>query len=298
MSEISSLGYVGYSVSDLDRWEELAVDILGFVPGRRDPGRSLGLRMDKLEQRIVLERDGKDDLKYVGWLFDTEDDLDGFVDKARDAGVDIRPQSAEIAKQRAVDRVHAVADPNGVIHEFAFGPKFASAHEPFQSKVLRGGFVTGRLGVGHVLEVARDYGETVAFARRVLGLKVSDYIRGPQPMPNGIFDVEAAFFHTRTGRHHSLATAEVPTPLRIHHMMVEVSDMDDVGLAYDRCRAAGFPIGMELGHHPNDGMFSFYVRTPSGFLIEFGWGGVVIDDADWEVKTYSQLSDWGHAHAH
>ncbi|MFD0567797.1 hypothetical protein ACFQ2M_41870 [Kitasatospora saccharophila] len=33
--------------------------------------------------------------------------------------------------------------------------------------------------------------------------------------------------------------------------------------------------------HPNDHMFSFYVRTPSGFSVEYGWGGLLIDDATW-----------------
>ena len=28
--------------------------------------------------------------------------------------------------------------------------------------------------------------------------------------------------------------------------------------------------------HPNDHMFSFYVRTPSGFSVEYGWGGLLI----------------------
>jgi hypothetical protein len=79
-------------------------------------------------------------------------------------------------------------------------------------------------------------------------------------------------------------------------MMIEVEDMNDVGFALDRCKAANFPIGMGLGHHPNDHMFSFYVQSPSGFLIEFGSGGIVIDDNTWEVKNYNQLSDWGHSH--
>jgi hypothetical protein len=49
-----------------------------------------------------------------------------------------------------------------------------------------------------------------------------------------------------------------------------------------------------LGRHPNDEMFSFYGFTPSGFQFEFGWGGRLIDDADWTPKTYDRISDWGH----
>ena len=296
MAKISSLGYAGFGVSDLDRWEELAVEVLGLVPGHRQPGKSLGLRMDRFDQRIVLTRDAADDLQYVGWLFDTDEDLECYIRDLRHTGIEISAESDETAEQRCVERVYACSDPNGVTHEFAFGPKFASSAEPFISRKLRGSFVADRLGVGHVLLVAQNYAETVQFARRVLGLKVSDYIRGPLETPHGIIDVDATFFHAETGRHHSFATAQIPIPSRIHHLMIEVDTMDDVGLAYDRCQAAGFPIAMGLGHHPNDEMVSFYVRTPSGFLIEYGCGGMVIDVSVWEVKTYSELSDWGHAH--
>jgi hypothetical protein len=41
-------------------------------------------------------------------------------------------------------------------------------------------------------------------------------------------------------------------------------------------------------------MFSFYARTPSGFDVEFGWGGVQIDDDRWRVVSYTRGSEWGH----
>jgi extradiol dioxygenase len=42
-------------------------------------------------------------------------------------------------------------------------------------------------------------------------------------------------------------------------------------------------------------MTSFYVRTPSGFEIEYGTGGRRIDDDDaWTVDAYDAGSLWGH----
>ena len=79
--------------------------------------------------------------------------------------------------------------------------------------------------------------------------------------------------------------------------MVEVADINDVGLARERCRAAGVPVMMDLGHHPNDGMFSFYAITPGGFALEIGAGGRIIDKHDWQVRSYTRLSDWGHGPA-
>lgn len=34
-----------------------------------------------------------------------------------------------------------------------------------------------------------------------------------------------------------------------------------------------------LGQHTNDKMISFYMKTPSNFDLEFGYGGAIID---WE----------------
>lgn len=291
MTAISNLGYAVFGVSDLAAWERFAVDLMGFQAGRREEGRLLALRMDDREQRILLER-GDDDLRAAGWEFDTEDDLLVFVASVRAKGVAVEACSAELARTRRVERLFSLSDPNGFQHELYFGPAVARAADGFRSSVLKGpGFRTGPLGLGHLLPRSNDYPATVKFYREVLGLKVSDYIR-EEIGPGMVAD--ATFFHTATGRHHSIATAGFPSPKILNHLMVEVQDMDDVGLAYDRCVKAGCTITLELGHHPNDRMFSFYVRTPSGFAMELGWGGIVIDDASWQVITYDKMSDWGH----
>ncbi len=77
--------------------------------------------------------------------------------------------------------------------------------------------------------------------------------------------------------------------------MLQVENIDDVGCTYDRMIEAGLPIAMGIGKHPNDEMTSFYVRTPSGFAIEYGTGGVEIPmDWEWPVGHFHALSIWGH----
>jgi len=292
MSELSSLGYVVFRVSSLARWEHFAVNVLGLMTGQRAPG-VLGLRMDEFAQRILLEEGSDDDIAAAGWQFDSEDELQDYVTRLRANGVDVREGSRELAASRQVERVFSCDDPIGFVHEFCYGPTYAPISVPFRSVLLKGaGFETGRLGMGHILPVARDYAQSLHFYKNVLGLRVSDTIRDAHTVPGAT--VDATFFHTRTGRHHSLATAFMPYPKRLHHVLLQVQDMDDVGMAYDRCLRAGLAIHAGLGHHPNDQMFSFYVETPSGFGLEYGHGGIVIDDQAWEVKNYSQLSDWGH----
>ena len=41
-------------------------------------------------------------------------------------------------------------------------------------------------------------------------------------------------------------------------------------------------------------MSSFYVRTPAGLEVEYGTGGLLIDDDRWQVTSYDRTSTWGH----
>jgi 2,3-dihydroxybiphenyl 1,2-dioxygenase len=293
MRSVSTLGYMVLGVSDLAAWEGFAVGVLGLQAGRKVAGESLGLRMDDYEQRILLVKSDLDDFLAAGWEFESDAELEAFVDQARGRGADVAEAGREVADQRRVSRVFVCQDADGIRHEFYCGAFRATTRDTFRSSVLRGAFSTGRLGAGHFVTVPKQSPQAKAFCEDVLGLKLSDTITG-DAAPGVKLDV--TFFHARTGRHHSMAVADVPFPVpkRIHHIMVECTDPNDVGLAYDRCKQAGVPILMELGHHPNDQMFSFYMIAPSGFAIEFGAGGIVVDDATWEVKRYSELSDWGH----
>lgn len=293
MSSISNLGYVVIGSKKISEWEDFAVNILGMQVGRHEPGKLLTLRLDDLQQRIIIEDGEEEDLRAAGWMFKTEDELQSFVRRLREGGLTIRECSKEEASNRRVEKLYTCEDPNGYTLEFYCGAYAAPSNQPFKSQRLRGpGFRTGELGIGHVLIRAKDYAESLDFYKNHIGLRLSDIIRG-EVRPGHV--AEAAFFHTLGGRHHSLATGAVNIPKVLGHLMVELQSLDDVGMAYDRCRAAGLNFARELGHHPNDQMTSFYVETPSGFSIEYGWGGLVVDDANWTVKTYNQFSDWGHA---
>lgn len=291
MAEISNLGYVGLGVSSLDEWEEFATDILGMQVGHRT-GDIMTLRMDEYLQRFLLVENGKDDIIFAGWEFATGVELEDYVAEIRDKGIEVRELSETERKLRHVEKAYVVQDPNGYAHEFFFGHEVALLKDQFRSRVLKSSFITGELGIGHILPFCKNQKETLDFYENILKFRLSDYIR--EEVAPGML-VDATFYHTKTGRHHSIATAEVPnSPKILNHFMLEVEDIDDVGLAYDRVVMAGIPVALELGHHPNDKMFSFYARTPSGFNFEMGWGGVVIDDDVWEVKSYNQMSDWGH----
>lgn len=294
MTQIARLGYLGFEVSDsalpqaLVEWERFAVQVLGLAVAERAADGSLALRMDDQAWRIRLHPGERDDLAYVGFEVEDEAALRALVERLAAAGVAVEEAKPELCAARRVERMVQLADPNGVPVELFCGP--ARAAEPFRSELVPSGFVTGEEGLGHVVLVARDPEATERFYRELLGMRLTDWV-----------DVEAApgarmrvtFLHANP-RHHTVAFAAMPLPKRIHHFMLEMGSMQDVGLACDRCLDAGFPLASMLGQHPNDRMFSFYATTPSGFDVEVGWGGRKVDDATWEPTTYDRKSLWGH----
>ena len=119
-------------------------------------------------------------------------------------------------------------------------------------------------------------------------------MRRSDTVEGGGFDLR--FFHCAgsAARHHTVAFAAVPGLAGLHHLMLEVTNLDDVGTALDVIGGREIPLAMSLGRHTNDLMTSFYVRTPSGFEIEYGTGGIVVDDDTWTVGTHASGSRWGH----
>ena len=101
------------------------------------------------------------------------------------------------------------------------------------------------------------------------------------------------FFHLN-GRHHSFAMVESGKQ-SLHHFMVELGSLDDIGQGYDLAQQEEGRVAYTLGRHTNDHMTSFYSHTPNGFFIEYGWGGRTIDPETWEPhETFDGPSLWGH----
>ena len=288
MPGVARLGYLGIEVPDPETWEAFAIDRLGLMRGEPAAGGSLPLRMDEQAQRVILHPGPSDDLAYAGFEVVEARALDALAKKFGGAGVAVREADQATREARRVEALFQLADPNGLPIELYCGP--AKAREPFRSAVVPGGFCTGDEGLGHIVVGTREAEATRRFYCDLLGMRVSDYIE--QEISPG-FKLRIAFLHANP-RHHTVAIIESPMPKRIHHFMIEAQRMEDVGLCYERCAAAGVPIVNGLGQQPNDRMFSFYARTPSGFAVEFGWGGRKVDDSDWEITTHHQLSIWGH----
>jgi 3,4-dihydroxy-9,10-secoandrosta-1,3,5(10)-triene-9,17-dione 4,5-dioxygenase len=100
------------------------------------------------------------------------------------------------------------------------------------------------------------------------------------------------FLHCNA-RHHSVALLRIGPISALHHVLFELPEIDDVGRAHDRAVAAGLSITTSLGRHRNDGMFSFYVKSPVGFDVEIGCHGLLVDE-NWTPNRFVEGDVWGH----
>ncbi|MYU25091.1 VOC family protein [Streptomyces sp. SID8352] len=289
MTDVKELAYVVYEVSDLADWENFGVTLLGMQLGARTAD-GFTLRTDEKAHRWIITEGPADDLAVSGYEVASEEALDRLTARLTEAGIEVTEGGAELAAARRVDRLVRVTDPMGNRIELVTG--LADADTPFHSATLLGTFVTGTGGAGHHVLLSKGVPreEYMAFYEGLLGFRISDII--VEELAPGIV-ADLIFLHCNP-RHHSVAFGDMPHAKKTHHFMLEVSDIRDVGTAYDRCMDAEQPFEMTLGMHPNDHMFSFYVRTPSGFSVEYGWGGLLIDDETWQVRTLDRLHSWGH----
>ena len=269
MASVAQLGYVGISASDMDQWEKYATETLGLQLESKDEDGTLYLRMDEYQYRFAIHPTGQDDVAYVGWQASSEQQMHQIADQLKEGGVTVTLADREEAKARRVEGLIKFQDPDGVNVEVFWGPPI-SYDSPFNSTRPISGFVTGDLGMGHVVLYAKDLNTTVNFYRDLLGLRISDFIRN------------LAFFHC-TPRHHSLALIEANAPKHLNHFMLQLGSLNDVGSTYDMVQESDITITRGLGRHTNDHMTSFYMKTPSGFDVEWGWGAREVDDATWQV---------------
>ena len=290
MASVTQLGYLGLSVRDPNQWEVFAAQVLGLQLNGRDPDGALFLRMDEYHHRFIVHPTGKDDLAYIGWEVATEEAMATLAQQLREAGVPVTAGTAEEAEARRVAGLIKFADPNGIASEIFYGP-LVMFDKPFQSPRPISGFKTGELGLGHFVISVDDLDHSLHFYRDVLGMRISDFVNiSPAPQ----IKVKVAFFHCNP-RHHTIAFARMPrASRRLNHFMLQLESLNDVGTTYDLCQAQEVPIVMKLGKHTNDHMVSFYLRTPSGFNVEYGWGAREVDDATWQVQTHTAGSIWGH----
>src|SRR3954451_2595654 len=278
---LQALGYVGFGSSALDDWRQFGTGLVRLQAVER--GASLlAFRMDDRKQRIVVDRSLPEGDRFFGWEVADAAALDALAARLEAAAVEVTSEPIALADNRRVKRLISFRDPAGNRLEAFYGAEIDDA--PFRPGRSISGFRTGPLGLGHAVLTVEDIEPVMPFYVDVLGFGLSDYMQEP---------FRAYFFHINA-RHHSLALIETGRN-GMHHLMVELFSLDDVGQSYDVALTQHDRVSVTLGRHTNDLMTSFYAKTPSSFMVECGWGGREIDPSTWHpVELQDGPSLWGH----
>lgn len=286
--KITEFGYVIIGTTDVAKWRDYGTKVLGMaaVDG---PDGVLYLKMDERDFRFAVKKTDKEQLYASGWGADSEADYNAVRKALEGAKVKVTPGTPDEVKMRKVQDFFSFNDPSGLRHEVFWGPiaSFSRFVSPTGTR-----FVTGNMGFGHAVLPAPKIKEAVEFWTKVMEFEVSDLLHitlDPSKPPISVY-----FMHCGNGRQHSLALAELDDPTGCNHLMVEVDSIDEVGHALDRVDQNGVKLTLTLGRHVNDDMISFYMKTPSGFQIEFGTGGIVKDWSTHQVFETTRGSHWGH----
>lgn len=279
--DIRGLSQIGLDVMDLEAWIDY-VQALGGQVSRVRPDTAR-VKLDDRPYRLELRAtDGPGGLAFVAWDVPDAAALGTACAQLEAAGHTVELATPAECARRRVRGLARTTDPDGTTVELVHG--HIHDHVQFVPPAGTGSFVTGELGLGHVVLGTAAYEESRTFYLDVLGFRISDVMR------YGDRDI---VFARCNPRHHSLALVPADEPA-LYHFMLEVEGIDDVGRTLSRHRERGIPVSMDVGRHTNDGMFSFYSRSPSGFDVEFGCEGILVDDATWTVDEITSASVWGH----
>jgi 2,3-dihydroxybiphenyl 1,2-dioxygenase len=278
---IQALGYAGFGSAALDDWRQFGTGLIGLQAVEKSASL-LAFRMDDRKQRIVIDCSLPEGARFFGWEVADAAALDALAARLEAAKVDVVAEPQTSADTRHVRGLISFRDPAGNRLEAFYGAEIDT--KPFSPGRSISGFRTGPLGLGHAVLTVENIDKVMPFYVDVLGFGLSDYMQKP---------FRAYFFHINA-RHHSLALIETGRN-GMHHLMVELFSLDDVGQSYDVAMSEPERVSVTLGRHTNDLMTSFYAKTPSSFMVECGWGGREIDPSTWRpFEMQDGPSLWGH----
>lgn len=278
---LGAFSYIGVRAADLAEWRDYGTRLLGMQVVDRSR-KTISFRMDDRLQRLVVSNDESARGAFYGWEVESAGALEAIGAAVEKVGVRVLRGSRALADERFVADLILFDDPAGNHLEVVHGPQVAA--DEFVPGRAVSGFRAGPLGMGHIVLMVPNLDTVLPFYMDVLGFRISDFCKRP---------FEAVFLHINA-RHHSLALVKTGTT-GIHHLMVEMLSLDDVGQGYDLFQSTPEKIGVTFGRHNNDLMTSFYSRSPSDFMVEYGWGGRCIDPATWQSRELPHgTSLWGH----
>lgn len=246
------LGFCRLQCSDTAATTAFYTDLMG-LSGEAQTDGSVWLRCSNKPYDIVLSA-GPAGLVGAGFELESEADLERAFARLNGLATDVRWLSSDECKAQALTRALAFTDPvAGLACTFYVGQ--TAPAEPFAPTLTR------IAQMGHLVLNVHDLGAAHRFWADALGFAVSDRVEGVaewlRAWPNPL--------------HHSLALLQ-HSANTLHHINFMVTDIDDIGAAMNRMKAAGVPIVFGPGRHlPSTSIFLYFL-DPDGNTNEFSFG--------------------------
>jgi len=289
--KIKSLAYVGIETENFDAWSNFGTDILGLACAESTKDH-LKFKVDDRSFRIAIHKGKEEKLKYAGLELKSKAEFEEAKKELKKLEINFKTENEENCIFKDVKEMVYFNDPIGTQIDLFYGRTLD--YQKFISPVGVSGFVTGEMGLGHIVLPTLNLKENFDFYTNILGFSQTDFMSFKMGEGDQALQASLHFLHCDNPRHHTVGLFEAPDPTGLIHLMLEVNSLDDVGYALDRAKAAGVPLQSSLGRHSNDKMVSFYMITPSGFAIEYGYDGWQVDWDDF-TPTISHAPDlWGH----
>lgn len=305
--DVKSLGYVVVQSTDLAKWEDYGVNVIGMMKSTATPDNgSVYLKMDERPFRYQIIEGEVDGLLYAGFDLGSQAAFNEGISELETRGIAFEKiEDVDTLSARAVKGLMRLADPSGNQLELYWSD--ISDPTPFESSLDINTFVTVAkdgtdMGLGHVVfHAPTDFEGTHDFYMK-LGFSDADITD-----MGGAEGMGKIYFMNCNARHHSVAlwswgaptpeTNFAPSPESTApgcvHLMAEVETLGEVGACLDRVNEREIMVVSSLGEHINDEMASFYMLTPGNFALEFGFDGLQLDES-WETTYNTEASKWGH----
>ncbi len=255
MIRYKKLGYVELNVTDLARARNFYEGMVGLqYVARGEQGEDL-YRCSDDHHSIVLHHGREASLKRVGLMLEDESQFGPLRQSLDQHGTPWEEVPAAECARRFLGRAIRMVEPH-TRATFEFYVPALNAREavftPTLAKIQR---------IGHVVLWTPRNEEACAYLRDVLNFRKSDDIGD-----------EATFMRPFPSPYHHGIGIFKAERCGLHHVNFMVTEIDDVGRAFNRFRANDVSIAKGIGRHPVSGSVFLYYFDPDGLTLEYSFG--------------------------
>ena len=254
MIRYRKIGYVELNVTDLSRSRPFYEAMLGLEPvGEGEAGEVL-YRCSDDHHSVVLHQAARPGLKRVGFMLEDEAQFAGLERALAAHGTAYRYLGEAECRRRCIGRALRMVEPHTQATLEFYVPAGAATYEfrPTLAKIQR---------IGHVVFWTPEAAKAVGYFREVLNFRQSDSIGDDavfmRPFPSPFHHGIGLFQSSRHG---------------LHHVNFMVTEIDDIGRAFNRFRAGDVTIANGIGRHPVSGSVFLYFFEPDGMTLEYSFG--------------------------